>query len=204
MPFGEPAAAERSLEEEVESYMKVPTANFPTYLEVLPRFAKAVDLYRSENGALAFPTGVSPRSMLQRTMRETLTAKGLDVSGLTDTQMTDYQYWLFFPNVFIQICAGDATVIIAEPHPDGDPNRCVWHVMGLQWLPLQERTARRAATLKMPEGQHFDYNFVLQQDFDQMEIQQGGLRNKALKSMVLTKNEPRVAHFHAILDSWVQ
>ena len=46
------------------------------------------------------------------------------------------------------------------------------------------------------------YFLALQQDFDQMEDQQKGLRNKTLKYMTLTKQEPKVAAFHKALDEW--
>jgi hypothetical protein len=36
-----------------------------------------------------------------------------------------------------------------------------------------------------------------------MERQQEGLRNSTLKYMALTKQEPKVAHFHSALDSWL-
>ena len=55
----------------------------------------------------------------------------------------------------------------------------------------------------MPEGEHFPYHWVLEQDFEQMAIQQDGLRNRLNRELTLTKSEPRVAHFHAVLDGWV-
>jgi hypothetical protein len=37
-----------------------------------------------------------------------------------------------------------------------------------------------------------------------MERQQHGLRNTGLKYMLLTKQEPRVAHLHTMLDQWME
>lgn len=201
VPFG--PASDGDIEKDVQNILAVPVEQFPLYGEVLPRFAEQVESFRRPDGSLAFPEGVTPRALFQSMIRQSLTAKGYDVSGLTDTQMTDYQYWLFFPNVFIQICVGDATVIVNEPHPSGDHNRSVWHVLFLHWVPESERDAKRTPVRTMPEGEHFPYHWVLQQDFDQMPIQQEGLRNKALREIILTKSEPRVAHFHSQLDSWM-
>lgn len=201
VPFG--AASEGDLAKDVETILSVPTEQFPLYADVLPKFARKVDDYRSADGTFAFPGDLTPRRLFQQMIRVDLTAKGYDVSGLTDTQMTDYQYWLLFPNVFIQVCAGDATIIVNEPHPDGDHNRCVWHVMALHWVPEAERAAARAPVRTMPQGEHFPYHWVLEQDFEQMPIQQNGLRNRALDHMILTKSEPRLAHFHGILDNWM-
>lgn len=201
VPFG--PASDGDTETDVRNILAVPVEQFPLYADVLPRFAELAETYRNADGKLVFPDGQTPRGLFQSMIRASLTARGYDVSGLTDTQMTDYQYWLFFPNVFIQICVGDATIIVNEPHPSGDHNRCVWHVIFLHWLPPEERAAKRAPVQTMPEGEHFPYHWVLEQDFEQMPIQQDGLRNRLYRDMALTKCEPRVAHFHGALDSWI-
>jgi len=203
VPFGAAFQPGDEVEKEVQRILSTPTEQFPLYADVLPRFAESTESLRNDDGVIVLPDGVTPKSLFQQSVRETLTEKGYDVSALTDMQMTDYQYWLFFPNVFIQVCAGDATIIVNEPHPDGDRNRCVWHVMFLHWLPAEERAAKAEPVKVMPPGEHFPYHFVLEQDYVQMAIQQYGLRNHLYRDMALTKNEPRVAHFHSILDRYV-
>jgi phenylpropionate dioxygenase-like ring-hydroxylating dioxygenase large terminal subunit len=198
VPFG--PASNGDIEEDVQTILSVPAEQFPLYGDVLPKFSAAIDACRDMDGKLNLPEGKTPRGLFQNLIREELTAKGYDVSRLTDTQMTDYQYWLFFPNVFIQISVGDATIIINEPHPSGDHNKCVWHVMFLHWLPESERRTQTEPVKVMPPGEHFPYHWVLEQDFEQMPIQQQGLRNRLFDTMLLTKSEPRVAHFHAMLD----
>lgn len=190
-------------EQELQAILSVPTEQFPLYADILPRFATAIEAYRNAAGKLALPDGMGPKQLFRRMIREQLTSKGYDVSALTDTQMTDYQYWLLFPNVFVQVCVGDATIIVNEPHPSGDHNRCVWHVMFLSWTPPEERAAKVEPVKVVPPGEHYPYHWVLQQDFDQMPIQQEGLRNRLNKEMLLTKSEPRVAHFHAAVERWV-
>ena len=66
---------------------------------------------------------------------------GLDVSDLTDDQMSDNQGWVLFPNYFMTVRAGECHVIMAVPHPDGDPNRCIWHVSSYMYLPPEHRDA---------------------------------------------------------------
>lgn len=201
VPFG--PASSGSVAEEIANILAVPAEQFPLYGDVLPRFAQLVESLRGDDGEVRFPGGQTPRAVFQAMIRESLTGKGYDVSGLTDTQMTDYQYWLFFPNVFIQVSVGDATVIVNEPHPDGDRNRCIWHVMFLHWLPEADRAAARTPVQTIPEGEHFPYHWVLEQDFQQMPLQQHGLRNRLYSEMVLTRCEPRLAHFHHVLDQWL-
>jgi phenylpropionate dioxygenase-like ring-hydroxylating dioxygenase large terminal subunit len=204
VPFGSPELAELGPEHEIDGYLSLPVANFPGFAEALPRLAELAAGYRDEDRILRLPDGVTPLALLQRAVREILAAKGLDVSGLTDNQMSDYQYWLLFPNVFMQVRAGDATVIIAEPHSSGDPNRCFWRVIALQWLPPEQRAQQRTELLEIAEGNHFPYFLALEQDYQQMEVQQRGLRNSALEYQILTRHEPKVAHFHAALGSWME
>ena len=149
-----------------------------------------------------FPEGVSPRSLLQRATRETLTEKGLDVSG-SDRQSAERQPVLpALSQLLLTIRAGEATFISSVPHPDGNPNRCIWHVAGYRWLPAEQREAQRAALIDEPKD--FKYFLALQQDYDQMQRQQKGLRNQALEYMTLTKQEVRLAYFHSVLDSWLE
>ncbi|PRC51698.1 (2Fe-2S)-binding protein, partial [Mycobacterium sp. ITM-2017-0098] len=78
---------------------------------------------------------------------EVLTGMGLDVSGLTDSQMVDNQGWVLFPNYFMTVRAGECHVIMSAPHPDGDPNRCIWHVASYMYVPEDFREAVRAEAI---------------------------------------------------------
>jgi len=199
-PFG--AANQISLEEEVEGIHNLP-ATFPAVADALPRFDELLADCRGADGKLAFPEGTTPRLLLQQALRETWTAKGLDVSGLTQNQLTDNQFYLVFPNFFITIHAGEGTFISSVPHPHGDPNRCIWHVVNYQWFPPEERAANKTELVEIAEDDHFPYFLALEQDYEQMQHQQRGLRQGMLREMALTRQEVRLAHFHAAVDSWV-
>lgn len=192
-----------SFEQQVEGIRALP-GTFPTVAEVLPRFEELVAAYRGKDGALAFPEGVSVRNLLQKATRDTLTAKGLDVSGLSDDQMSDNQGWFLFPNFFMTIRAGEATTIMAFPHPDGDPNRCIWHVTAYMWLPPGLRAQYRAQLVEVEEPNTYPYFLALQQDYDQMPRQQLGLRNRALTHISLAREEVSIARFHAVLDRYLE
>ena len=193
-----------SPEEQVAAFRRIPRPNFPGLADVFPRFEERVAGHRRPDGGLAFPDGVTGRSLFQQAVREDLTGKGLDVSSLTDNQMSDFEFWALFPNIYIQLRAGESTMITARPHPDGDPNRCYWHVANYIWLPSAQRDAQREAMTEIAEGAHVPYFLALEQDFSQMEDQQKGLRNSALEYMTLTRQEPKVAQFHTVLDSWLE
>jgi len=201
-PFGAANLEAFRPEQQVDSIRGLP-ATFPGVAEMLPRFEALLDGYRQADGALDFPEGVTGRLLLQQATRETLSARGLDVSGLTDTQMSDNHFHLVFPNLFMTIRAGEATVILSTPHPSGDPGRCHWLVQNLMWLPEGERAAKREPLREMTEGEHFPYFLALEQDWEMMQRQQRGLRNSGLDHMVLTRQEVRLAYYHSVLDTWI-
>lgn len=199
-PFG--AANDAGVAVEIEGIRGLP-ATFPAIADALPRFEELLAEHAADDG-YDFTGGTSPRLLLQQAIRESWTSKGLDVSALTDNQLTDNHFWILFPNFFMTIHAGEATVIIATPHHDGDPNACFWHVMNLQWFPPEERAERQAELVEVPPGEHFPYFLALEQDYVQMARQQSGLRNRGLKELALTRQEVRLAHYHAALDSWME
>ncbi len=190
-------------ERQVEGIKELP-GTFPGVADVLLSFEKLVDTYRDGYGTLNLPAGVTPRTLLQQATRETWTRKGLDVSWLTDAQMSDNHAWLVFPNFFATIRAGEATVIMTVPHPDGDPNRCIWQVIGYMWLPPEQRDASRVDLIEVDEPGSYKYFLALQQDYEQMPRQQAGLRNRRLEHISLARHEIRIAHFHRSIEGYLQ
>lgn len=200
-PF-EVAGKKFGLQEQIEGIMGLPST-FPSVTAVLPRFSELVAEYRDDRGELQLPEGVTPRSMLQRATRETLTGMGFDVSGLDDAQMSDNNGWVLFPNFFMTVRAGEATVILCQPHESGDPNRCYWHIISVMWLPEEYRSSLAADHVEVTEPGSFPYFLALQQDYEQMPRQQRGLRNQRLDHMSLVKEEVVIAHFHSVIDRYL-
>ncbi|WP_067889308.1 aromatic ring-hydroxylating oxygenase subunit alpha [Nocardia vaccinii] len=198
-PFDVANAANMDPQKQVEGILELPET-FPSVVAVLPRFQELIDAYRDDENNLRLPDGVTPRTVLQQATRETLTGMGLDVSDLTDAQMSDNHGWVLFPNFFMTIRAGEATVIMSTPHPDGDPNKCVWHVSSYMWLPKEMQDAYRAQLVEVDEPGSYKYFLALQQDYEQMPRQQIGLRNRRLDHMALVKEEVVVAHYHSVVD----
>ncbi|MGW0160897.1 aromatic ring-hydroxylating oxygenase subunit alpha [Mycobacterium sp. NPDC003323] len=189
-------------DKQVEGIMELPET-FPGVVRVLPRFTELVDQHRGADGTLTFPDGITGRTLLQRATRDTLSRDGLDVDGLTDAQMSDNHGWVLFPNFFMTIRAGEATVIMATPHPDGDPNRCIWHIRSFMWLPEEHRGAFAAEPIDVTEPGSFKYFEALQQDYEQMPRQQIGLRNARLDHMALVNEEVVIAHYHSVIDRYL-
>lgn len=202
-PFGSSNLEGSSLEKQVAAIHSLP-ATFPAVADCLPRFDELLEGHRNADGAMPSVTDIPLRTLLQQAMRESWEAKGLDVSGLTDNQLSDNHFWILFPNFFLTIHAGEGTLIMAYPHESGDPNRCYWLVQNLQWFPPEERAANRTPLTEVREGEHFPYFLALEQDYEQMQNQQRGLRNTAQPYLTLTRQEVRLAHYHASIASWVE
>ena len=194
--------ADAAPDDEYEGLKSLPDT-FPTVTGYLPRLGELVEAHRDADGTLRYPEGTTGRTLLQQATRETLTDMGFDVTGLTDAQMTDNHGWLLFPNFFMTIRAAEATVITAVPHPDGDPNRCIWHIRSVMWLPEEYRDDFRASPIVVEEPNSYPYFRALQQDYDQMPRQQVGLRNTRLTDLNLVREEISVARFHTVLDRWI-
>lgn len=201
-PFEVKDAANASLDEQVQAIRDLPST-FPTVAEVLPLFESMVAARRDAAGELVLGEGETVRTILQAATRQTLTAKGLDVSTLSDDQMSDNQGWFLFPNFFMTIRAGEATTIMAWPHPSGDPCKCIWQVTAYMWLPEAFRTQYRAEPVVVTERGTYPYFLALQQDYDQMPRQQAGLRNKGLTHLSLIREELSVARFHRAWNRWM-
>lgn len=188
--------------EEVAAIRSLP-GTFPGVAGVLPKFDELVAPYEDGDGNVSFPLGVSGRALLQQATRETLTDYGLDVSGLSDDQMSNNHGYLLFPNFFMTVRAGECHVILAVPHPDGDPNRCIWHVNSYMYLPEEVRQEFRAELVEVEEPGSYPYFLALQQDYEQMPRQQKGLRNSRLSHLTLAQEEVCVAHFHSVVDNYM-
>ncbi len=189
-------------QKQVDGIMALPET-FPGTAAVIPRFQELVAPYLGKDGEVEFPDGVTARALLQQATRDVLTRMGLDVSGLTDDQMSDNQGWVLFPNFFMTVRAGECHVIMAAPHPDGDPNRCIWHVASYMFLPPEHRDAFRAEPIVVEEPGSYKYFEALHQDYVQMPRQQLGLRNDRLDHMSLVKEEVVIAHFHSVIDRYM-
>lgn len=188
-------------QEEVAAIRSLPDT-FPGVAGVLPRFDELVAAYEDDGGNIVFPPGVSGRSLLQQATRDTLTGFGLDVSGLSDDQMSDNHGYLLFPNFFMTVRAGECHIILSVPHPDGDPNRCIWHVSSYMFLPEEARDFRAELT-EVEEPGSYPYFLALQQDYEQMPRQQKGLRNQRLTHLTLAQEEVCIAHFHSVVDRYM-
>lgn len=72
------------------------------------------------------------------------------------------------------------------------------------WLPDEMKAAFTAEPIVVDEAGSYKYFEALQQDYEQMPRQQIGLRNTALDHMALVKEEVVIAHFHSVVDKYLE
>ena len=173
---------------------------FPAPSRCIPRFQELVAPYQDEDGQRDFPDGITARMLLQQATRDILTGMGLDVSGLTDAQMSRQPGLGAVPQLLHDHSGRRSHVVMAVPHPDGDPNRCIWHVASYMYLPEEFRGRSRAEPIVVDEPGSYKYFEALQQDYEQMPRQQLGPAQRRLDHMALVKEEVVIAHFHSVVD----
>lgn len=178
----------------MEKVYKGPDAENPMEALVSP--------YRDASGTIAFPEGVSIRSLSQDNIRRNAAAQRQDFSRLSQSQLVDNYSFLIFPNLTINLRAGDMTMFKFMPDPDGDPEVCLFEAVTGQLVP----DPKRARALRKPRrfiGSEESMGLVVDQDRELMPRQQVGLRSSALKHLMLSKQEIAVLHFHQQLDAHI-
>ena len=177
---------------------------FPVGMRVLPRFQELSPDTAMRTANCDVPGRRHRAHVLQQATRETLTGMGLDVSGLTDAQMSDNHGWVLFPNFFMTMRAGEAT----SSWPSRTRRRSQPVLSGTSPASCGCREEYRdafegRAASRSRNRASFKYFLALQQDYEQMPRQQRGLRNNRLDHMSLVKEEVVIAHYHSVVDRYL-
>lgn len=150
---------------------------------------------------IAAPRG--ERSLLetfQERRRALLAARGLDVSGLSNDQMTSAEDFLCFPNLVGPVYPGSA--ILFRVRPNGlDPHSAIKDTWVLAWpeknwtLPANEVIADWSAKKWDP---------ITQQDYTNLAGVQIGMRSRGCTDLRLNpRQEANVLHMHRVIDRYL-
>ena len=151
------------------------------------------------------------RLAVQKQKRRLGKAKGYHYfDKLTDSQLTDYYHYTFFPNLTLTMGPDGFQVLRSDPHP-ADPERCIfdhWYMMpevdGMTDVETPvgivpfERAERMWCTY--PED---TLGAVADQDLSVAVGQQKGLHSRGYTGGYLADQEKRVQRFHEILNDIV-
>jgi phenylpropionate dioxygenase-like ring-hydroxylating dioxygenase large terminal subunit len=142
------------------------------------------------------------RGALQQAKRALAEEAGIDLSGLSDAQLTDDFQYSVFPNVAMNVHAEGFVLHRFRPHPS-DPERSFWD------LAIFERIAPGAARPLRPvhrRHRHGEESLgqALDQDAYNLPNVQRGMRSRAFERPLLSRFEQGIAHFHRELDDYLE
>lgn len=138
------------------------------------------------------------RGAIQRFLRQ---RADLDLSALTDAQLTDNHQYYVFPNLTLNIYAMKLMVLRHRPHPT-DPNRMLLDQQQYVRVPRNTQRPPRPKPEKFPYGKG-SLGFVTDQDTFNLVRVQRGMRSSGFDGLVLGENERRIRHMHHTIDEYL-
>lgn len=164
-------------------------------------------LFYGEEEALVkeLRTSPSPEPLLvryQRRRRELLEERGMDVSALSDDQLTSADDVFWFPNMVGPVYPG--TAILFRVRPNGrDPDSAIKDTWFLGWPP-PGTVPRRPVRKFYPDWTERDWGEITTQDYANMAEVQAGMKSPGFTGLRLNpRQESNIAHMHAVIDRYL-
>ncbi|MEY2431543.1 MAG: hypothetical protein QOC92_1268 [Acidimicrobiaceae bacterium] len=138
----------------------------------------------------------------QQRRRDLLSARGLDVSGLSLDQMTSADDIFVFPNLVGPIYPGSA--IVFRIRPNGlDPDSSIKDTWTLEW-PRTDQPERKWERRFYPDWRDKDWGEITNQDYANMLEVQTGMKSRGFKGSRLNpRQESNVLHMHRVIDRYL-
>ncbi|MGH9016758.1 MAG: aromatic ring-hydroxylating oxygenase subunit alpha [Acidimicrobiales bacterium] len=138
----------------------------------------------------------------QQGRRRLLMAKGVDVDGFADDQLTSADDVYLFPNMVGPIYPGTAIVFRVRPH-GLDPDSAVKDTWFLEW-PGKDDVRERRPPRFFPDWTERDWGIITNQDYANMEHVQAGLKSRGGPGLRLNRRqESNVLHMHRMIDRYL-
>jgi nitrite reductase/ring-hydroxylating ferredoxin subunit len=148
------------------------------------------------------PEGVSLLQIFQARRRELLVARGLDVSGLSDDQMSSAEDFLWFPNLVGPIYPGSA--ILFRVRPNGlDPHSSLKDTWVLEW-PDSDKPWSMPERRFVADWTEKKWDPITRQDYENLAGIQTGMRSRGCGELRLNpRQEANVLHMHRVIDRYL-
>jgi phenylpropionate dioxygenase-like ring-hydroxylating dioxygenase large terminal subunit len=148
--------------------------------------------------AAPVPEGETLLGRYQSRRRALLEGRGMDVTGLTDDQLTSADDVFWFPNMVGPLYPG--TAILFRVRPNGlDPHSAIKDTWILGW-PTGE--VRRPSVRFYPDWTQRDWGEITNQDYANMAEVQAGMRSSGFRGLRLNpRQESNVLHMHRVIDA---
>jgi phenylpropionate dioxygenase-like ring-hydroxylating dioxygenase large terminal subunit len=138
----------------------------------------------------------------QERRRDLLSARGLDVSGLSLDQMTSADDIFVFPNLVGPIYPGSA--IVFRIRPNGlDPDSSIKDTWTLEW-PRPDQPERKWERRFYADWRDKDWGEITNQDYANMLEVQTGMKSRGfMGSRLNPRQESNVLHMHRVIDRYL-
>jgi hypothetical protein len=158
------------------------------------------------------PEGSTAREVMAAQMRETFrTQFGMDLSGLSNSEVLDSIKYTLFPNLFI--FTGISLRILYQYRPLGnDPNRCLFDILFMRPVPKDGPRPDPAPVTYVQEHESYrdvpgmdpGFGLLFDQDTQIMRWQCEGNHASAKGAITYsTYMESRLRHLHTTLDKYL-
>lgn len=141
------------------------------------------------------------RGALQRAKRALAEGAGVDLSGLSDEQLTDDFQYSVFPNVAMNVHSEGFVLHRFRPDPS-DPERSLWDLAIFERMPSGADRPLRPVHRRHRHGDE-SLGQALDQDAYNLPNVQRGMRSRAFRRPLLSSFERGIAHFHEVLDDYI-
>lgn len=125
---------------------------------------------------------------------------GIDVSELTDEQLTDDWEFHVFPNVEIHCFSYGSWILRSRPHGT-DPEATVFDMWYLRRVPDGMELPPPVEHEEVAEGA--SCGAVMDQDFANLPHQQRGMHSAGFQGLRISSYETRISHMHDVLDRYL-
>jgi nitrite reductase/ring-hydroxylating ferredoxin subunit len=177
--------------------------------EILEAFIRGLGglFYRDEAALVADirASALDGETMLrhyQKGRRALLAARGVEVDGFADDQLTSADDVFFFPNMVGPIYPGIAIIFRVRPN-GSDPDSCIKDTWFLQW-PQDGEPPKRATRRFFPDWSERDWGEITNQDYANMAHVQIGMKSRGGPPLRLNRRQERnVLHMHRMIDRYL-
>ncbi|MCC5885075.1 MAG: aromatic ring-hydroxylating dioxygenase subunit alpha [Gammaproteobacteria bacterium] len=155
------------------------------------------------------------RIALQKAKREQGPKRGYThYNNLPDAALTDAFHYTLFPNFAVSVWADGFHFLRARPHPNGDPQQCVFDNWWYCSQPEGEKGPVSTQIGPLPRNhpdEHIKFKYgersmgkTIDEDMAVFIMQQRGFRSRGFKGVYLAQQENRVRRYHELIDDYIE
>ncbi|MCC5874334.1 MAG: aromatic ring-hydroxylating dioxygenase subunit alpha [Gammaproteobacteria bacterium] len=155
------------------------------------------------------------RIALQKAKREQGPKRGYThYDNLPDAALTDAFHYTLFPNFAVSVWADGFHFLRARPHPNGDPQQCVFDNWWYCSQPAGEKAPVSTQIGPLPRNhpdEHVKFKYgersmgkTIDEDMAVFIMQQRGFRSRGYKGAYLAQQENRVSRYHELIDEYIE